>query len=100
MRPELHYEWHWFWDTGDGEIGNNGPHTIDVARWALGQDQAPPRVLSIGGRFASGDRADTANTHIAFMDYKPVPLVCEVRNLGSRRDQSVGRLSKERVAVL
>ena len=94
LRPELHYQWHWFWDTGNGEIGNNGPHTIDEARWALGQDQAPPRVLSIGGRFASGDRADTANTQIVFMDYKPVPLVCEVRNLGSRRDQSVGNYRK------
>lgn len=90
MRPHLHYEWHWFWDSGNGEIGNNGPHTIDVARWALGQNKGPSRVLSIAGRFDSGDQAETPNTHLAFMDYQPVPLVCEVRNLGSRRDGSVG----------
>ena len=52
MRKQLHYEWHWFWATGNGEMGNNGVHVIDVCRWALGQDQTPPRAMSIGGRFA------------------------------------------------
>ena len=41
MRKQLHYEWHWFWDTGNGEMGNNGIHVIDVCRWALGQDRTP-----------------------------------------------------------
>ena len=41
IRKQLHYEWHWFWDTGNGEIGNNGIHVIDVGRWALGQDETP-----------------------------------------------------------
>jgi predicted dehydrogenase len=86
MRPHLHYEWHWFWETGNGEIGNNGPHTIDIARWALGQNGAPRRVMSIGGRFGKPDCAETADTHIAIFDYDPLPLVCEVRNLGSRTD--------------
>jgi predicted dehydrogenase len=81
MRKQLHYEWHWFWSTGDGEIGNNGPHTIDVGRWALGQDQLPPRALSIGGRFGVDDVAETPNTHIAIFDYEPAPMICEVRNL-------------------
>ncbi len=81
MRKQLHYEWHWFWSTGDGEIGNNGPHTIDIGRWALGQDQLPPRALSIGGRFGVDDSAETPNTQIAMFDYKPAPLICEVRNL-------------------
>ena len=44
MRKQLHYEWHWFWDTGNGEMGNNGIHVIDVCRWALGQDRTPPRL--------------------------------------------------------
>ena len=52
MRKQLNYEWHWFWGTGNGEIGNNGIHVIDVCRWALGQNQTPPRAISIGGRFA------------------------------------------------
>ena len=52
MRKQLHYEWHWFWATGNGEMGNNGIHVIDICRWALGQNQPPPRAMSIGGRFA------------------------------------------------
>jgi predicted dehydrogenase len=81
MRKHLHYEWHWFWTTGNGEIGNNGPHTIDIARWALGQNDLPPRAISIGGRFGVDDAAQTPNTQIAIFDYRPAPLVCEVRNL-------------------
>ena len=81
MRRQLNYEWHWFWDTGNGEMGNNGIHVIDICRWALGQEQAPARALSIGGRFGFDDCGETANTHLAFFDYQPAPLICEVRNL-------------------
>ena len=81
MRKQLHFEWHWFWSTGNGEIGNNGAHTIDIGRWALGQNQPPPRAMSIGGRFGFDDSAETPNTQIAIMDYQPAPLICEVRNL-------------------
>jgi predicted dehydrogenase len=80
-RKQLHYEWHWFWDTGNGEVGNNGIHVMDVCRWALKQDQPPPRAISIGGRFGFNDCGETANTQIALMDYRPAPLICEVRNL-------------------
>jgi predicted dehydrogenase len=80
-RPHLHYEWHWFWDTGNGEMGNDGVHVIDICRWALGSSALPPRVVSIGGRFGTQDSAETPNTQIAFFDYKPAPLICEVRNL-------------------
>jgi predicted dehydrogenase len=80
-RRQLHYEWHWFWSTGNGEIGNNGAHAIDVGRWALGQDKPPPRAISIGGRFAFSDDGETPNTQIALLDYRPAPLLCEIRNL-------------------
>jgi predicted dehydrogenase len=83
MRNQLHYEWHWFWDTGNGEMGNNGIHVIDVCRWALGQDRTPPRALSIGGRFAFNDCGETANTHIALLDFQPAPIICEVRNVSA-----------------
>jgi predicted dehydrogenase len=82
-RKQLHYEWHWFWDTGNGEIGNNGVHMMDLCRWALGQNQPPPRAISIGGRFAVNDSAETPNTQVAFFDYQPAPLFCEVRNIRS-----------------
>ena len=88
MRKQLHYEWHWFWATGNGEIGNNGVHMMDVARWALGSNQPPPRGMSIGGRFVVNDAGETANTQIALLDYQPVPLICEIRNLGKRGEAS------------
>lgn len=80
-RKQLHYEWHWFWDTGNGEMGNNGVHMIDICRWGLGQNQPPARAMSIGGRFGFDDAAETANTQIALLDFQPAPLICEVRNL-------------------
>jgi predicted dehydrogenase len=86
LRKQLHYEWHWFWDTGNGEIGNNGIHVIDVCRWALEQNQPPPRALSIGGRFAFNDCGETANTQIALLDYQPAPLICEVRNVSRTKN--------------
>jgi predicted dehydrogenase len=83
MRKQLNYEWHWFWDTGNGEMGNNGIHVIDICRWALGQNQAPPRTISIGGRLAFHDCGQTANTQVALFDYQPAPLICEVRNVSA-----------------
>ena len=91
-RKQLHYEWHWFWDTGNGEMGNNGIHVIDICRWGLKQDRTPPRALSIGGRFAFDDCGETANTHIAFFDYQPAPLICEIRNvIGGKDKAAVGK---------
>jgi predicted dehydrogenase len=86
MRKQLHYEWHWFWATGNGEMGNNGVHVIDICRWALGQNRPAPRALSIGGRFAFNDCGETANTQIAFLDYQPAPILCEVRNVTAEAD--------------
>ncbi len=92
MRKQLHYEWHWFRETGNGELGNNGIHVIDVCRWALGQDRTPPRAMSIGGRFAFDDCGETANTHIALLDFQPAALICEVRNVSAGANKfSVGK---------
>jgi predicted dehydrogenase len=101
LRKQLHYEWHWFWDTGNGEIGNNGPHVIDVCRWALGQDQTPPRAMSIGGRFGLHDCAETANTHIALFDFQPAPLICEVRNVSAGKSAaSMGKFRGQNKGVM
>ena len=92
MRKQLNYEWHWFWATGNGEIGNNGIHVIDVCRWALGQNQTPPRAISIGGRFRFDDGGETANTQVALFDYQPVPLMCEIRNVSvGKGNSSIGK---------
>ena len=80
-RGRFHYDWHWQWPYGNGDLGNQGPHQIDVARWALGHDKLPERVLSVGCRLGYDDDGNTANTQIAYYDYKPVPLIFEVRGL-------------------
>ncbi len=85
-RKELHYDWHWQWDTGNGDIGNQGVHEMDLCRWTIGQNKLPERVLCLGGRFGYDDDAETANTQITFYDYKPVPIIFEVRGLPARKN--------------
>ncbi len=85
MRKSLHYDWHWVWNTGCGDIGNQGAHEMDEARWALGQKGLPQRVISIGGRFGYDDDGETANTQIVFFDYKPAPLIFEVHGLPRKK---------------
>lgn len=77
----VHYDWHWFWNYGGGDIANQGIHEMDMCRWALGQPGLPPSVMSIGGRFGYQDDAETPNTQIAVFHYEPAPLIFEVRGL-------------------
>lgn len=86
MRKELHYDWHWFWDVGTGEMGNLGAHIINDCRWAIGQTCVAHRAISIGGRFGYDDDGQTPNTQIAFFDYKPVPIIYEIRGLPRARN--------------
>lgn len=77
----VHYDWHWFWNYGGGDIANQGVHEMDMCRWALGQDGLPASVMSFGGRFGYDDDAETPNTQVAIFDYEPAPLIFEVRGL-------------------
>jgi hypothetical protein len=81
MRAKLHYDWHWVWPTGCGDLGNQGIHQMDLARWALNAHELSPRVLSIGGRLGYIDDGTTANTQIILHDYEAAPLIFEVRGL-------------------
>src|SRR3954471_12934184 len=66
----FHYNWHWFWDTGNGDTGNQGPHQFDVARWGLNKDEMPVRVRSFGGLFAYNDcDQETPNTQTSTFEY-------------------------------
>ncbi len=86
MRKNLHYDWHWVWSTGTGELGNNGIYPLDALRLALGQKVLPKRVLSLGGRFLFDDDGQTPNTQLALFQYDPGPLVIfELRNLPSKK---------------
>ena len=85
----VHYNWHWFWDFGNGELGNNGSHQIDVARWGLGKG-LPFRIYSTGGRLGYKDQAQTPNTQIATYDYPDgTILVCETRGLYTNAEGGV-----------
>jgi predicted dehydrogenase len=77
----VHYDWHWFWDYGNGDLGNQGIHQMDIARWGLGVDALPTQVLSYGGRLGYEDAGETANTQVIIHDYGPKTLVFEVRGL-------------------
>lgn len=80
-REFLHYDWHWDWDTGNGDLGNMGIHFMDGCRWAAGQTTLPSRVLTVGGRLGYKDDGETPNTLVTLLDYQPVPIIFEVRGL-------------------
>jgi len=77
----VHYNWHWFWDFGNGDIGNQGVHEMDVARWAIKGATLPSKVWSLGGRFAYEDQGQTPNTELAVMEFGDVLLVFETCGL-------------------
>jgi len=64
----LHYNWHWFWHWGNGELGNNGVHMIDLCRWGLGVSR-PVGVRSAGGRYRYTDDQETPDTHHVAYDF-------------------------------
>ncbi|HEY5910160.1 MAG TPA: Gfo/Idh/MocA family oxidoreductase [Verrucomicrobiae bacterium] len=80
-REYLHYDWHWDWLYGNGDLGNMGIHYMDGCRIAVGQDVLPRHVLTVGGRFGYEDDGQTPNTQITFLDYEPAPVIFEVRGL-------------------
>jgi len=84
MRRRLHYDWHWTWNYGNGDLGNQGIHEMDKARWGLGKNELARAVVSVGGRFGYQDDGQTANTQICVFDYGDCELIFEVRGLPSK----------------
>lgn len=85
-RKKLHYDWHWTWNYGNGDLGNQGIHQMDIARWFLGEMQLSPIVWSVGGRLGYEDDGETANTQIVYHGYEKAPLIFEVRGLPASKD--------------
>jgi len=83
-RRNLHYDWHWFWNYGCGDLGNQGIHEMDKARWGLGKNELPQSVISFGGRFGYIDDGQTANTQVCIFNYGDSELIFEVRGLPSK----------------
>jgi predicted dehydrogenase len=80
-RAKFHYDWHWQWPYGNGDLGNQGIHEMDIARWGLGMPALPNAVLSYGGRFGYDDAGETANTQVVVHSYGDKTLIFEVRGL-------------------
>jgi predicted dehydrogenase len=80
-RNKLHYDWHWQWSTGGGDLANIGVHQLDVARWFAGDPALPSRVLSFGGRYGVNDAGETPNTQLAVYDFPEFPVCFEIRGL-------------------
>ena len=97
MRPftknRFHYNWHWFWDTGNGDLGNQGIHEVDIARWGLGVTH-PTKVSAIGGKFMFDDDQETPNTITASYEFnvggKPKMMTFEVRHWYSHHEAGIG----------
>lgn len=80
-RKKFHYDWHWFYEYGNGDMGNQGIHQMDVARWYLGEKGIAPGSMSFGGRLGYEDDGETPNTQLVIHDYAAAPLIFETRGL-------------------
>ena len=90
-RKSLHYDWHWMWDYGNGDLGNQGIHQMDIARWGLGEMNLGESVQSYGGRFGYEDAGETANTQVCIHNYaNGKRLVFEVRGLKTEKYMDAG----------
>jgi predicted dehydrogenase len=78
----VHYDWHWTWEYGNGDFGNQGVHEADKARWGI-RKSLPTSVVTVGGRFGYKDDGETPNTELALYDFGDAHMIFEVRGLPS-----------------
>jgi predicted dehydrogenase len=92
-RNRFHYNWHWFWDFGNGDFGNQGIHEVDICRWGLGV-KYPYRVSALGGHYMFDDDQQTPNTMVATYEFreggKNRLMVFEVRHWMSNHEGGIG----------
>ncbi|MGI9519541.1 MAG: Gfo/Idh/MocA family oxidoreductase [Pirellulaceae bacterium] len=92
MRPGFHYDWHWDFNTGNGDVGNQGPHEWDMMNWALGDPEAlPTRMVSAGNRFGWQDAGNTPNIMACAGELNGIPFCFEVMDLKGGRGAPFGR---------
>jgi hypothetical protein len=84
-RNKFHYDWHWDWNTGAGEMGNWGVHLVDDVRNNVFRDEIPfpMRVVAAGGRYAWHDAGNTPNVHFAILDTGTIPVVIGLTNIAA-----------------
>ncbi len=92
-KNRFHYNWHWFWDYGNGDIGNQGIHEMDIARWGMGV-KYPHKVTAMGGHFMFDDDQETPNTMMAMFEFneggRKRMLEFEVRHWMSNHEGGIG----------
>lgn len=92
MRPKLHYDWHWDFNTGNGDVGNQGPHEWDLMNWALGDsDNLPTDMRAAGNRFGWSDAGNTPNVMACSGIVDDIPFCFEVMDLKGGRRAPFGR---------
>lgn len=93
FRNRLHYDWHWMWNTGNADIGNQGPHELDLLRWAVNDPMDyPTNVQCFGGRFKWNDAGDTPNVQVAMFDYAGVPCIHETCDIPAPSPDNESRM--------
>jgi predicted dehydrogenase len=90
IRKRLHYDWHWDHRTGNGDLGNQNPHELDKARWGLGKQELPQRVVGLGGRLGYVDNGDVANSQVTIYQWDDCILVSDVRGLELKTPETFG----------
>jgi predicted dehydrogenase len=85
----FHYEWHWNWNYGNGDLGNQGIHQMDLARWGLNKNELPIHIVASGGRYGYKDDGQTPNTQIASYKYDDCMLEFEVRGLPTNAESGI-----------
>jgi len=88
-RSRFHYDWRWQWPYGNGALGNQGVHQMDLARWGLGVNELSRGVISYGCRFRDDASVDTNSTQVVIHDYGDMSLVLEARGQQSQRRKGV-----------
>ena len=104
-RNRFHYNWHWHWDYGNGDIGNQGVHQLDLARWGLGVTQHPNRVSATGGHVMFDDDQETPNLlHASYTyereDRSPLLLHFEVRHWISNKEADISPDERNTIGVV
>ena len=86
----FHYKWHWFWDTGNGDFGNQGIHQADIGRWVLNKSTHPLRIQGFGNFFVWDSDQETPNIqHLEFEYEDGRILQFEVRGLGTNEEGGI-----------
>jgi predicted dehydrogenase len=98
-KNRFHYNWHWFWDTGNGDLGNQGIHEVDIARWGMGV-KFPTRVTAMGGHYMFDDDQETPNTINALLEFekdgKKKLMAFDVRHWESNHEAGIGEGGKRK----